>query len=91
MHARKYASHRARATSSTRAANACGNGRDHGGVLLFTAAVTPYEVAFLETEWNALFWLNRLIDLLFVGDMVKNFVCIYFDSRSRCGCVTRGA
>merc|ERR1719399_2505198 len=51
--------------------------------LLFTAAVTPYEVAFLETEWNALFWLNRLVDLLFVGDMVKNFVCIYFDSEEQ--------
>lgn len=35
-------------------------------LLFFTAVVTPFEVAFLETSVNALFVLNRLIDALFI-------------------------
>jgi hypothetical protein len=38
--------------------------------LVFTATVTPYEVAFVETKIDAMFAINRLIDLLFFSDMV---------------------
>ncbi len=34
--------------------------------LLFTAVVAPLEVAFMETRLNALFVLNRLIDIVFI-------------------------
>ena len=34
-------------------------------VLLFTATVTPFEVAFLTTSLNALFYINRFVDLVF--------------------------
>lgn len=34
--------------------------------LLFTASVTPFEVAFLTPGINTLFFLNRLVDLLFL-------------------------
>lgn len=36
-------------------------------LLLFTATVTPFEVAFLETKVDVLFVLNRLIDSLFLA------------------------
>ena len=46
--------------------------------LLFTAFVTPYEVALLNTEalyadistWDLLFTVNRFIDFIFLKDMV---------------------
>jgi hypothetical protein len=34
--------------------------------LLFTAVVTPVEVAFLATALNGLFVLNRLVDMIFI-------------------------
>lgn len=46
-------------------------------LLLFTASVTPFEVAFLETEVNFLFFLNRLVDMLFFLDMLVNFMAPY--------------
>eukprot|EP00899_Mesostigma_viride_P002123 jgi/Mesvir1/11911/Mv00251-RA.1 len=50
-------------------------------LLLFTATVTPYEVAFLETGWHsALFWINRAVDLAFILDIAINFRLAYFDT-----------
>jgi len=46
--------------------------------LLFTATVTPYEVAFTETSINAMFLINRLVDLLFLCDMLKEFKLMYW-------------
>ena len=46
-------------------------------LLTFTAVVTPYEVAFLENEFNALFVINRLVDLGFILDMIANFLLGY--------------
>jgi len=40
--------------------------------LIFTALVTPYEVGFLPpatSPWNALWLINRFIDLIFIFDM----------------------
>ncbi len=34
--------------------------------VLFTASVTPFEVAFLKTSLNALFIINRIIDVIFL-------------------------
>jgi hypothetical protein len=34
--------------------------------VLFTATVTPFEVAFLKTSLNGLFFVNRVIDILFL-------------------------
>jgi hypothetical protein len=34
--------------------------------VLFTATVTPFEVAFLKTSLNGLFFVNRIIDILFL-------------------------
>lgn len=55
--------------------------------LLFTALVTPYEVAFLRmsTDWQAawhspLFVCNRMIDLVFTADMCLQFVLMYQDT-----------
>ena len=47
--------------------------------LVFTAIVTPYEVALLSpTPKTLLFWINRLIDLIFMVDIVVNFHLAYF-------------
>ena len=42
-------------------------------LLLFTAIVTPYEVAFISTQYNALFYINRVVDFLFLVDIVFAF------------------
>lgn len=48
--------------------------------ILFTAIVTPYEVAFLgvaSTAADTLFILNRVIDMVFIFDMGLNFMLVY--------------
>jgi len=51
--------------------------------LLFTAVVTPFEVAFIETHFNALFMINRMVDLLFICDMVLQFMMMYHHENGR--------
>ena len=48
-------------------------------LLVYTAYVTPYEVAFLTTKFNFLFVLNQVVNLSFVFDMGKTFFTAYFD------------
>ena len=45
--------------------------------LVFTALVTPYEVAMLATEENPLFYLNRFIDLIFYIDIGLAFFAAF--------------
>lgn len=48
--------------------------------ILFTAFVTPYEVAFLPIATNALdvlFIVNRVIDAIFIFDMAINFRLVF--------------
>mmetsp|Transcript_13260 Transcript_13260/g.41883 ORF Transcript_13260/g.41883 Transcript_13260/m.41883 type:complete len:624 (+) Transcript_13260:90-1961(+) len=45
--------------------------------LCFVALVTPAEVALLETHIDALFFVNRLIDAVFVFDMALQFCVAY--------------
>lgn len=47
-----------------------------GLALIFTALVTPYEVALLETVLDKLFVANRLVDGLFLLDIVLQFYLI---------------
>jgi len=47
--------------------------------LVFTATVTPFEVSFLSGGLNGLFWVNRLIDTIFLIDMVLQFFLAYYD------------
>lgn len=47
-------------------------------MLLFTAIITPFEIAFLTPEFNFLFYINRLIDLTFLIDVFINFHLAYF-------------
>lgn len=39
----------------------------------FTSSVTPFEIALLETKLDALFVMNRLVDSVFLADMVLQF------------------
>lgn len=45
--------------------------------LVFVALITPAEVALLETKMDALFVINRLIDLVFLIDMALQFCVAY--------------
>jgi len=51
-------------------------------LLLFTASVTPFEVGFCKTSFNALFGINRLVDLCFTIDMVFQFLLPVTDAES---------
>lgn len=49
-------------------------------LLLFTAAVTPFEVAFLGANGiDLLFVINRCVDVGFIADMGVNFFLGYYD------------
>jgi potassium voltage-gated channel Eag-related subfamily H protein 7 len=48
-------------------------------LLLFTATITPFEIAYLEQKINALFVLNRIIDIGFICDIAIQFRVARFD------------
>ncbi|KAK7237648.1 voltage-gated potassium channel [Aureococcus anophagefferens] len=48
--------------------------------LLFTAVVTPAEVAFLDGNMDALWFVNRTIDLVFISDICLQFFIGYKDA-----------
>ena len=51
-------------------------------LLAFTATVTPFEVCLLEPSidlGDGLFWVDRLVDLLFAFDVFINFNLAYYD------------
>ena len=42
--------------------------------LLFTATVTPFEVCLgLETAWNGLFFVNLVVNVIFIADIAVQF------------------
>ena len=52
--------------------------------LIFTAFVTPYEVALLPGSkiedpdtWDELFWVNMFVNLIFLKDMLMQFFLAY--------------
>ena len=51
--------------------------------LIFVAVVTPAEIAFCLNKSSdlrePLFWVNRVIDCIFIKDMVLHFFLAYFD------------
>jgi len=58
--------------------------------LTFVCFVSPYEVSFIETPLDAeflrrgadpLFWMNRLVDVMFIVDMILQFFVMYPVSR----------
>ena len=53
------------------------------GALIFTAFVTPYEVALLQTKYDGLFFVNRLVDFVFFKDMVMQFFLAFRDTDPR--------
>jgi potassium voltage-gated channel Eag-related subfamily H protein 7 len=50
--------------------------------LLFTAVITPYEVSFLETKLDILFFINQLVTIGFVVDIDVNFHLAYIEKRT---------
>lgn len=50
--------------------------------LVFTAIATPFEVAILDVKyWDWLFVANRIVDLVFLLDMIKSFFTAYRDKK----------
>merc|ERR1719456_1066046 len=41
--------------------------------MIYTCIITPYEVGFLATKLNAQFFMNRIIDIVFLKDMLLQF------------------
>jgi CRP-like cAMP-binding protein len=56
-------------------------------LLAFTALFTPFEVSFVTAEsataLDTWFWVNRIVDLGFLVDLVFNFFLPYHDMESR--------
>lgn len=51
--------------------------------LLYTAAIMPFVMAFIEThEWDAWFSISLTLDILFMIDFLLNCVTGYYDSES---------
>lgn len=49
--------------------------------MIFIVFITPFEVAFLQTTlFDPLFFINRIIDTVFIKDMVMNFFIVYRDT-----------
>jgi hypothetical protein len=46
-------------------------------LLVFTAVVTPFEIAFLTSSVDGLFFVNRFVDIGFLSDMFINFRLAY--------------
>lgn len=42
--------------------------------LIFTATITPYEIALLESSFDPLFVCNRVVDVIFTLDIIVNFI-----------------
>jgi len=52
-------------------------------LLIFTAVVTPFEVAFLaSTEYDAMFFVNVVVSILFLSDLIINFFLPYIDKKT---------
>jgi len=47
--------------------------------LIFTAIVAPFELVFLKPELNPLFVINRIVDFIFLKDMVLHFFLPYWE------------
>lgn len=49
--------------------------------LVYTAAIMPYVMAFIETEqWDIWFFIALVMDILFLGDFIFNCTTAYFDN-----------
>ncbi|KAK7233042.1 voltage-gated potassium channel [Aureococcus anophagefferens] len=49
-------------------------------LLIFTAVITPFEVAYLTVKTKQfLFWINRLVDLVFIADIFVQFRLAFRD------------
>lgn len=55
--------------------------------LAFTATVTPFEVAFLESTLGVLFGINRVVDVTFLIDTIANFFTPVMDTKTGLWCV----
>ena len=48
-------------------------------LLIYTATIMPYRMAFMETEmWTAWFWVELIIDALFFVDFCVNCNSAYY-------------
>ena len=66
-----------------------------GMALVYTATITPYEVAFLDSKGGGathaglptfpIYIINVIIDLLFFADVIAHFNLIYYDEESANG------
>ena len=54
--------------------------------LIFTAIVTPYEIAVMQQkEYDALWFINQLVNIVFFCDLIMAFFMVYRESKSEGG------
>jgi hypothetical protein len=54
--------------------------------LIFTAIVTPYEIAVMQQkEYDALWFINQLVNIVFFCDLIMAFFVVYRESKSEGG------
>jgi hypothetical protein len=51
-------------------------------LLIYTAIVTPFETGFVETKFNFLFGLNRIVDVLFLCDLFLQFFTPFYSNET---------
>jgi hypothetical protein len=57
--------------------------------LVFTALITPYEIAFLEPKLDALFGINMAVQFVFLVDLGLQFF-LHYEESSDLGAVSIG-
>ena len=52
-----------------------------GIALIYTAILMPYVMAFIESQsWDTWFWISLVLDILFMSDLILNFLTAYFNN-----------
>lgn len=52
-------------------------------MVMYTAVVTPFDVSYLQPQLDALFVLNRIVDIYFLCDMILQFFLMPQDENGR--------
>lgn len=53
------------------------------GLIAFTASFTVFEISFMRTSMDAMFWINRAVDCAFLIDIFLNFCRPYYYKNKR--------
>jgi hypothetical protein len=58
-------------------------------LIMLTGIITPFDIAFFEPEFGGIFIFNRIVDFIFILDIIINFHLSFTDSKSGLPVVSR--